>query len=131
LLHGARQDDDRGEVDLGSEEANRRGRDAFAAAIAIAAEAEPESIGLGEVVGSAPRLARVVGGVKRSAAAGTTLRACGLGKVPVDYDKEVPDPGRRREAVVHVECSVMNDTSTDTRLGNLGLVIRLREGTFL
>ena len=87
LPHGADEDDDGGEVDLWAEEAHRRRSDALPAAVAIAAEAQPDPLWLGYLIGIAPRLPGIVGAVKASTT-GTPLLAGGLRKILVDLEKE-------------------------------------------
>ena len=51
LPHGADQDDDGAQVDLGAEKAHRRWCDSLSAAVAIAAEAQSDALFLGYLMG--------------------------------------------------------------------------------
>jgi len=130
LPHGADEDDDGAEVDRSAEESHRGRRQSLAAAVAIAAEAQPEALGLGELEGSAAGLAEIVGGVQTSAA-GTTWLAGGLGQILVNGEKEGPEPGGARQIVIHGRVLQSCDKLRSTSLGDRDQVIGFSEGFFL
>src|SRR5208282_3108373 len=100
LPHGADEDNDDAQVDLWTEEADRRRCHSLPATVAIAAEAQSEALWLGKLEGSAPWLPEVVGAVQMSAAR-TRVLAGGLGKILVDRKKERPEAGIARQIVIH------------------------------
>lgn len=100
LPHGTDEDDDGTQVDFGPEEPHRRRCDPLAAAVAIAAEAQPEALAFGELHGSAPRLPQVIGGMEASAT-GTGFLASFLREVLVDREKDRPESGDTRQIVIH------------------------------
>ncbi len=83
LPHGSHQDDHRTEINLGPKETYRRWRYPLAATVPIAAEAKPAAVLFRQIIGTAPRLPRVVGAVQATAARARLL-ASGLGQILVN-----------------------------------------------
>jgi hypothetical protein len=100
LPHGADYDDDDAEVDLWAEEAHRRRCRSLPATLAIAAEAQPETLCLGKLERSAPGLPKIVGAVEMSAAR-TCVLAGRLCKISVDGEKNRPQSGGAGQIVIH------------------------------
>ncbi len=100
LPHGADKDNEGGDEDLSSEEANRRRCHSLPAAVAIAAEAQSDALWLGHLIGIAPRLPGIVSRVQTSTT-GTALLAGRLRKILVDCKKERPKPGVAKEILIH------------------------------
>ena len=130
LPHGADKDDEGGDEDPSSEEANRRRCHSLPAAVAIAAEAQSDALWLGYLIGITPRLPRIVGSVQASTT-GTPLLAGGLRKILVDCKKERPKPGVARQILIHGRVLRGCETPRSIPLGNRDRVIRLSEGYFL
>jgi hypothetical protein len=100
LPQGADQDDDGAQIDLGAEEADRRGCHSLPATVTIAAEAQSDSQWLGYLKWCAAWLSEVIGTVQASAA-GTGFLAGRLGKILVNGKKHRPKPGGARQIVIH------------------------------
>jgi len=130
LPHGADQDDDDTQVDLGPKEADRRWCPSLPATIAVTAEAQFEALLLGELSGSAARFAKVVGTVQAPA-----TRACFpaglLSEILVNGQEERPEPGGPRQFMIHRRVLRSRDKPRSTPLGKLDPVIRLFEGNFV
>jgi hypothetical protein len=88
--HGADQDHQSTKVDLPAEKSYRRRREPLSAAVAITAEAEPVVILLWEMIGAAPRCARVVGTVQATAARASLLPST-FRQVLVNRQEEGPE----------------------------------------
>jgi len=100
LPQSADQDQEGAQVDLPAEEAHRGWCRSLPAAVATAAEAQPDAQRLGQLDGGAPGLPKIVGTVEGSAA-GTAVLADRFRKVLVDGEKDQPEPGGARQIVVH------------------------------
>ena len=130
LPHGADQDDDGGEVDLSAQEARRGGRRSLPVAVAIAAEAQSEALGLGKLDGSALGLARVVGAVQAATARAALVAGFGR-EIFVDCPQVQPEAGGTEKFVIHGRVLRCREKLRSTPLGELDPVIRLFEGNFL
>src|SRR5271166_722958 len=130
LPHGADQDDDGGQVDLSAQEAHRPRCRPLPATVAIAAEAQPEALGIRKPGGSTPGLAKVVGAVP-AATTRTALLAGVLREIFVDCQQERPEAGGGGQIEVHGRVLRGCDKLRSTPLEELGPVIRLFEGNFL
>jgi hypothetical protein len=130
LPHGADEDDEHAEIDLGTKEADRRRGDSLPATVTVAAEAQSEALRLGKLEGSPPWLAEIVSAVQASAARAGFLAGL-LCKVLVDGQKNRPQSGGTRQIVIHGRVLRSCGKLRSTPLGRLDPVIRLFEGNFL
>jgi hypothetical protein len=95
LSHGGDENDDDAEINLPAEKPYGRRRDSLAAPVAIAAEAEPGSVLVGQLLGPT-RLPRIIGAMQSSAARARLLPG-GLGEILVNGKKKSPEAGIARQ----------------------------------
>jgi len=90
---GRDQHDDRGEIDLAAEEARRWQRRPRPATVDGTAEAEASVVLGPEPAGSAPRLARIAGGMQRATAKPASLGACHVGEIAIAGEQQLMECG--------------------------------------
>ena len=90
---GRDQHDDRGEIDLAAEKAQRWRRRPRPATVDRTAEAEASVVLGSEPAGPAPRLARIAGGMQRATAKPASPGACHLGEIAIAGEQQLMECG--------------------------------------
>ena len=130
LPHGADQNDNDAEINLGAEESHRRRGHPLSATVTIAAKTEPQALWLGELFERAAWFTQIVCSVQASAAVASIL-AGGFGKVVVDGQKDGPESSGARQFVIHGRILRSRVKPRSTPLGKLDQAVRLFEGNFI
>jgi hypothetical protein len=109
VLHHRYQHDDRGEIDLAGEKAQRRRRRPAAAAVPRAAEAEAPVMVRADTASSTARLAPIPCRMQHATALSASRTACIFGKLAIELEQEIVESGIGQKRLVQ------NSTSSARR----------------